>query len=94
MSKNTKKKFGNETLFSQPIFMVLGRELLPKFSIVTKIFSIFFDGIPAFAPMGARDGHGTRATLFSLVRIAQRAMRPRRSHMRFELNIANECYFG
>ena len=30
--------------------MVLGRELLPKFSIVTKIFSIFFNGIPAFAP--------------------------------------------
>ena len=36
----TEKKMSNETLFSQPIFVVLGRELLAKFSIVTKIFKI------------------------------------------------------
>ena len=41
-----------------------------------------------------RNGHVTWATLFSLVRIAQRTKRPRRLHLRFELNIANECYFG
>ena len=44
VQKYEKKNFGIETLFSQPIFMVLGRELLPKFSIVTKIFSILSIG--------------------------------------------------
>ena len=29
-----------------------------------------------------------------VVGIAQRTMRPRRLHIRFDLNIANECYFG
>ena len=42
------KKIGIESLYPQPIFVVLGRELLPKLSIVTKIFS--FDGLPALAP--------------------------------------------
>ena len=42
------KKIGIETLFPQPIFVVLGRELLPKFSIMTKIFLNYFDGLPAF----------------------------------------------
>ena len=40
LKKKQKKIFSNETLFSQPIFVVLGRELLLKFSIVTKKFSI------------------------------------------------------
>ena len=54
MSKNTKKNFGIETLFSQPIFMVLGRELLPKFSIVTKIFSKLFRWVTCVCAFGAR----------------------------------------
>ena len=103
--------------------MVLGRELLPKFSNVTKIFSNSIDGLPALAPSALdgsptlapsaldglpalppplalafkiginiesecyiddghtrswRDSNGTWMTLFSLVRIAQTTMRPRR----------------
>ena len=79
-----RKKIGIETLFSQPNFMVLGRELLPKFSIVTKIFSNYLKGIPALGPWA----------LVFMIRIAQRTKRPRRLHIRFELNIANECYIA
>ena len=38
--KTQKKIFSNETLFSHSIFVVLGRELLAKLSIVTKIFGL------------------------------------------------------
>ena len=54
------KKIGIETLFLQPIFVFLGRELLPKFSIVTKIVSNSIDGLPALAP-SALDGSPTLA---------------------------------
>ena len=59
-SKNTKKNFGIEIFLSQPIFVVLGRELLPKFSNMTKIFSNSNDGLPALAPW-ALDGSPTLA---------------------------------
>ena len=69
--KNQKKIFSNEILFSQPIFVALGRELLAKFSIVTKIFKNFDLKIGAAAKKSGATGVFIK-------------IRRRRPHYRFE----------
>ena len=71
--KNSKKIFSNETLFLQPIFVVLGRELLAKFSIVTNIFGL---EIAKGAPPATQHIRGSNTVLISVHedRIPGRAM--------------------
>ena len=78
------KKFGIETLFPQPIFVVFGRELLPKFSIMTEIFSNYFDGLPAFAP-SALVLHGFPA--FALLALAFKILIEYRERVLFWMTV-------